>query len=41
VAEMELPNHEMLAVRLRTPPYVLGRPVSLVLGLQVPKEASA
>ncbi|GIV60320.1 MAG: hypothetical protein KatS3mg043_1409 [Rhodothermaceae bacterium] len=39
VKEANLPEHELFAVRLRTPPYVLSRPVSLVLGLRVPKGA--
>lgn len=37
VAEASTAEYEMLAVRLRPPPAVLSPPVSLVLGLQVPR----
>ena len=38
MAEANLPDHEVLAVRLRPPASVLGQQVSLVMGIQVPKE---
>ena len=37
VTEMDLPKHELLAVRMKTPSYILPRPVSLVVGMQVRK----
>lgn len=37
VKEAGLPAHELYAVRLRAPRHILSRPVSLVLGIQLPK----
>lgn len=39
VTNVDLPEHELLAVRLRPPSAVLDREVRLVMGLQVEKEA--
>lgn len=37
VDDSGMEGHDLLAIRLRTPRYVLDRPVSLVMGLPVPK----
>jgi type VI secretion system protein ImpC len=41
VPESGLDEHELFAIRLQTPSYILDRRVSLVLGLQLPKNAPA
>ncbi len=40
VDEAGLPEHELFAVRLRAPKHILSRPVSLVLGIQLPKASA-
>ena len=37
VDDSGVPDQDLLAIRLRTPRYVLDRPVSLVMGLPVPR----
>jgi hypothetical protein len=37
VTNVDLPEHELLAVRLQPPPAVMQPSVRLVMGLQVPK----
>lgn len=41
VPESGMPNHELFAIRLRPPSYILRRGVSLVMGVQVAKEEVA